>query len=937
MNILFLRGFNNYFNRVIKKYSTLADYQSNSTSHVNFESINFNPNDGVATELVLGNESQKENNLPLDWENIGTPDYCICYEMVESSPVIRSRWFVLESERLRTGQYRLALKRDVVAEHFDTIKVSPCFIEKGMVNDIDNPLLYNKESMSYNQIKTDETPVTDSTGSGWIVGYIAKNQPTENTTVEVNKIIESEDDYIDVEDLDFTLEPGVNELYEMPALNEIYVGVPRLNAAYDDRYTEQMELFNVLDSFKFRSTPAIGGSGTLATCVEVTSDMSPSTPVITRVQGSPSTFDVASYNNTSNMYLSDSYMAPYYGVSVASLKQTGRFVSISRYPSYRRGSVGSFGTNSDDLKTLINRNIIGMVAPINRILNAESANYSFITPADDIGQYDGKKIRIGNQLYVCRITATNENFRLVYGGNISSTNTNAEQRTLPSSVVTDIRDVATTLSTIVANNSTSTSEGRMYQCANVPAMNNTGVMYRIVTKYTINLSLFQTEKLSVVIKANRSETYDSPADLFIIPYGGVEFKVTSSDANTKTTDAEQGIAIARAIAHSFDSGCYDLQILPYCPSDVVQNLIADNGYLALDSLTSSMYSIVTSTVAGTVGFVLFPSSCTGTFTINKLITMPAYGYSQALNYKIVNETELYRLISPNYNGQFEFSLAKNKGILNFNVDYTYKPYMPYIHVNPDFKGLYGSDWDDARGLICGGDFSLTFTTDAWTNYKLNNKNFQQIFDRQIQNMDVNNSIALEKQEFQATVGTITSAVGGALGGAAAGATAGMMTGNPFVAAGGAIIGGIAGGLGSGLASAYGAEKDRDWLTRQQQEARSFAIDMYGYQLGNIQAMPYSIRGSDVLINNYKIWPFVERFTAKTEEVDALVNKIKFNGMTIMVVGKIEDYCFSEDFDHVFIKGQLIRLESDDINDDFHIADAIYQEINKGVYIPSGGL
>ena len=182
MNILFLRGFNNYFNRVIKKYSTLADYQSNSTAYVNFANINFNPNDGVVTELVVGNENQKENSSPLDWENIGTPDYCVCYETSGTPAVntIISRWFILESERTRSGQYRLALKRDVIADHFSQIKSAPCFIEKGMINDIDNPLLYNSENMSYNQIKKNETLLKDETESAWIVGYLNNKESADN-------------------------------------------------------------------------------------------------------------------------------------------------------------------------------------------------------------------------------------------------------------------------------------------------------------------------------------------------------------------------------------------------------------------------------------------------------------------------------------------------------------------------------------------------------------------------------------------------------------------------------------------------------------------------------------------------------------------------------------------------------------------------------------
>ena len=187
MNILFLRGFNNYFNRIVKKYSTLQDYKDNSTSNLVFTNINFNPNDGVATELIIGSPDQKEAGSALDWENIGTPDYCVCYE--GDPVVIRSRWFVLESERTRKGQYRLALKRDVLAEHFDRVMEAPCFVEKGFVNDVDSSLLYNKENMTFNQIKQSETLLKDETGCGWIVGYVsqdAQNYPANTGEAQPN-------------------------------------------------------------------------------------------------------------------------------------------------------------------------------------------------------------------------------------------------------------------------------------------------------------------------------------------------------------------------------------------------------------------------------------------------------------------------------------------------------------------------------------------------------------------------------------------------------------------------------------------------------------------------------------------------------------------------------------------------------------------------------
>ena len=65
MNILLLRGFNNYFNRIVKKYSALADYKNNSDTYLEFSNINFNPNDGITTELVIGSSTQLEDNKPL--------------------------------------------------------------------------------------------------------------------------------------------------------------------------------------------------------------------------------------------------------------------------------------------------------------------------------------------------------------------------------------------------------------------------------------------------------------------------------------------------------------------------------------------------------------------------------------------------------------------------------------------------------------------------------------------------------------------------------------------------------------------------------------------------------------------------------------------------------------------------------------------------------
>ena len=66
----------------------------------------------------------------------------------------------------------MTLKRDVIADNYNDVVDSPIYLEKGFINDVNDPLLYNSESMNLNQIKQLEIPLKDETQSGWVVGYI---------------------------------------------------------------------------------------------------------------------------------------------------------------------------------------------------------------------------------------------------------------------------------------------------------------------------------------------------------------------------------------------------------------------------------------------------------------------------------------------------------------------------------------------------------------------------------------------------------------------------------------------------------------------------------------------------------------------------------------------------------------------------------------------
>ena len=279
--------------------------------------------------------------------------------------------------------------------------------------------------------------------------------------------------------------------------------------------------------------------------------------------------------------------------------------------------------------------------------------------------------------------------------------------------------------------------------------------------------------------------------------------------------------------------------------------------------------------------------------------------------KIDNECKLYRLVSPNYMGEFEFSVSKNGGVSKFNVDCTYKPYNPYIHVNPDFKNLYGQDFNDSRGLICQGDYTVGMISDAFTNYELQNKNYQAVFNRQIQNMDVMNDIARQEAIFGAIGGTVKSTASGAVTGA-------------IVGGGYGAIAGAAVGLAAGAA---GGAMDIANLDKKINENRSFAVDMYNFSLQNIKALPYTMTRCTALTYNNKLFPFVETYSCTDEEKEAFVYKLKYDGMTVNKIGKIKDYT---DLAGNMLKAEIIRFEG--LKEDAHMASEIYNEIKKGVYL-----
>ena len=781
LNLYYLH-FNNYYNRIIKRFNTLSEYLvSPYYDGVVTENAAFNPNDSVETTMII-------NQADFDYD----------YMVAGTTTNIVSRWFVMEAIRKRNGQYELKLRRDMMSDSYDQVIDAPAFIEKATLPQND-PMIFNKEDMTFNQIKTSETLLKDETGSAWVVGYIPRDAFKTNETINTTLTLTGAADYEYATLSDFPLNDIIGVEYN---------GKPLYN---DYTYETYIDLT----------------TQTYAVSVCIDSSVNYRGAVIGR---------------------------PY-------AKSNGY-----TYSGYTPNIQNGFDLNSAylyALEEIYNTDTWSSAVSSMDSIASQYSNYSedtYNVSEEDILDFDNKIVKIGNDFFKVNI-----NQEFVYDRSSIPVN---------SSIVVDYWLPNLNLSHNIS-------------IGGSPNNNTFKIQYK---HYKYKVSLEQvTVNASLTLGPTRYHLADSPYDMFCIPYSD-DLDVYANGTQILTANKSLAVNMAVEIPRYLGSGdLYDLQLLPYCP---VRYCIKSDGTFDIGDAT---VNYIKDSGNNNIGVVLWATSSSFSFDINKSISVA--------NKKISNECDLYRICSPNFNGQFEFSAAKNDGVNFFNVDCTYKPFDPYIHINPNFKNLYGQDFNDARGLICSGDFSLPQVSNVWADYQLNNKNYQEIFNRQIQNMEVNNAI----QNTKSIVSAATGIIGGIVGGA--------------------VTGGVAGGIAGGIASAIGGAADVGLQIAGQQEAIDYTKDQFGYQLGNIQAIPSNITKTTAFTYNNKIFPILEYYTCTDTEKIALENKLKYNGMTVMRIGTIREFLQN---DISYIKGKFIRLL--EVLEDFHYVNELANEFNKGVFI-----
>lgn len=818
MDTVYFYKFNNYYNRIIKRYDTIAGYGTPMTSQTN---CNFVHGDGVNTSFTLNKGTTIED----------TPDYCVVLDYNNKI----SRWFVTNSFKSRNGQDRLQLRRDLIADFYsDIINYSPCLIRKGYVSQ-NNPLIFQDEGVQYNKIKQDEILIKDESNCSYIIGFIANNTPQQATVSGTVKDYNYDYNYASLADFPYkNYVQGAGNNHTSSA-RIIYNNSPSTRIYYSLKYNGRCNT----------------GGGRI--------DME----MIWKSTGidKPS-FYTPTYSN----YYSGVYW------------QTGSTNTNVVLNCEYTGNAPS--------PAILEQNYLkGRYAPalFNKVSNMTTSYAEDCFDTDTgtynaLQQYVGKKIKIGATVYTVSLASENEqNTTVIY---------NAYNPT--------IRDAFQNIIDHINTNRPSQSEmsegyytmgyynsANRYQPSDLKILGTTIQYYLVLTEASSNI----TTELDA--PSSRTHLDTQPYDMFmLINESNISYKVGTDNY---VSNHEVNMNIAQALCQVTGAGAYDIQIVPFNP--MRGTILADG---TLNFYNYDVHAIKNSANT-TIGHYVLCNSSDLKFTLekNELKFNPT-------NYKKDFNLKQYRLCSPNQETAFDFSPSMNGGINTWEISCNYRPYASYIKVQPTWGWLYGeaqyNNKTDFRGLVYNSSLCVTQLSDAYANYVSNNKNFQQLFDNQINTLTKQQDIQLSAME--ETLGFRS------------------YTGMPL----------------SSIMRVIGGSKDID----MQRELNNVALNKmrtdFNYQMDNIKSMPHTIKKLTAINEDTRIFPYIEVYSCSPKEEESFDYKIQYTGMTVMTTGKINDYIQAGI--ETFVQADLIRLDISRSEETANnqIAVEIAAELEKGLYI-----
>ena len=796
MKYLYFLKYNNYANRIMKNGTTLEDYLGESGVNL-ITSITdakmWNPNDGITTVITT------PNNTDFSTE----PDYLLA---VNEDLTIDSKWFIVETVRWHKGQYQCHLKRDVFAEAWDDLMNSTCFIDRAMLTAGD-PLIYNPEPITVNQINNNEVLIKDRTQCPWIVFY-GESVPVDENNDPLTVTVSREDINYDYTTSNITTFCSNNSF----------------NYFANDDYDIQIDMLLKLDA-----------------------------------SGANKTY---SFHFVPNGLTNDTYY-------------TGHRITTDGYVTYTTNAPSFLSTFCDHAES----------TPIKRYSDYQAAK-----------KYQNKIVYDTTSQKYYTITFETSGY---FPNKVRLTNESL-----------DTNPFLTKALTVLENNTNFYSKAELRHDS---VQSSDFVLYYRYKNCTMYAHELDTKAVTARVPTASYVPTDNPYFVWCMPYGEIPMEVENQAMIY--SDGELNLRVANAMARTFSqSKIWDFQILPFCP--LPDEFFKENTANTIKVTNNMHVTDVGTMVDGSNNPVGYVFSCPSS-SFSRQITFGDGKLIRFSNPKIDTICNKYRIYSPNYASAFEFDVMKNNGLMGFNIRCTYLPFNPYIRVAPMWDGLYGTNEDEVRGLVCSGDFSLPRLSDAWVNYQEQNKNYSAMFDREIQHMDVQRKYERGQQ--------IASGIAGIFTGIAGGAATGKYVG------GGA--GAIAGGVIGGITSAAAGAADVALSEGMYKENRAYATEMHDLQLGNIQAIPVSLAKTTAFNIDNRYFPIFTIYGCTNIETDRVREYIRQYSMNVGVVGIPGQYVNNYyDLEHGyeargFMQGTILQI---DTKFDTHFVDELNNEFQKGV-------
>lgn len=808
---LVLCTWNNYFSRKVRNirqeagedYLSVMNYfQTNQIEFQAFADINFKYNDGVATKQII-----------IDYINssydISKANYLLVFD---ESSYLSHCWFIMESTYESGSKYILTLKRDLVVDYYGKIRTLPMFVQKGLLQD-DDPMIFNREGMSFNQIKVEQTLLKERNQEApWIVGYIDSSY-SEEPTIIANP---SNGDFINI------------DRYPIHLNDESDIS---RGGVYFSQKTA-IELIGSFEWFKMLTSA-------------------------TRYN-----LKALFYYNDDNYRLSDSKRVTNNYIGYDTSKHFALF----------------------DYNTTITAGFPGTRNFLDKYWDVVDENYQSVN--NSLKQYfdDNELEMVSNEQDFELLNLQNE---IVYSPSrnkyykITINASGSRKKTLNLTANGETAQLYNVMRSICYTTLERLSLERRFS--------ERGNPYQLQWEYNVYEIYFEEVtvpgEIRITLSNGRRKLEDAPFDMFCLPF------------------SERNLQLAQNMVKELSTHMYDCQIVPYCPGRfmMVDGEIDRTGMQ--EGIDYTVIQVNTENGWEDSGKeIIYCRRSSDSINIPFIMSVD--------DIKVDNETKFIRLVASNHGSSFEFSPAKNGGVDGFVVTYSYKPYTPYIHVKPLFKGLYGSTFPgDSRGVTFVGDFSIDMLDDKWKDFQVQNKNYRATFNNEIQTMDKMNQINIAEQ-----------AIGSTLGAAAGGIAVGGMTGN------------AAAGVAAGAASMAGGVADIFLGQEKYRLNKQLKVSQFEYQLGNIKALPKTISKVTAYCIDNLYFPYVEVYDATEVEKNALRDKINYDGMTVMRIGTIDEFSSGRsDYDLNFFKAELITIPYD-LEGDFHEISELALMLEKGIYL-----